>query len=209
RDKLDQYLTGIRQIEKTIEKAERLGLGTDPGVDAPSGIPQERSQYTQLMLDMLVLAFQTDSTRVSTVLLGHDGDNRSLPEAGVSEGHHDLSHHFNSEEKIQKLMDIDRWYVQQLAAFLEKLKSTKDIDGRSLLDNSMILYGSGNSDGNRHTHSNLPLVLAGGGGGKLTPGRHVKSGGVPMTNLLLRMARNMGVQRLDSFGDSTGILETV
>src|SRR4029078_4311198 len=136
--KLDQYLSGIRDIETSIEKAERFGQVADPGVDTPSGIPQDRTQYIELMFDMLALAFQTDSTRVATLLLGHDGDNRSLPEIGVAEGHHDLSHHFNAEEKIQKLTQIDHWYVLQLTRFLEKLRDTKDVDGRSLLDNSMI-----------------------------------------------------------------------
>lgn len=209
RDKLDQYLTGIREIETTMQKAEQFGPPKDPGSDAPSGIPHDRGQYIQLMLDMLVLAFQTDSTRVSTVLLGHDGDNRSLPEAGVTEGHHDLTHHFNNEEKIQKVAEIDLWYVQQFAKFLQKLESTKDVDGKSLLHNSMIVYGSGNSDGNRHTHSNLPLVLAGGGGGTLTPGRFVKHGSKPMSNLLIGLADKMGAKKLTSFGDSTGKLENI
>lgn len=209
RAKLDQYLTGIREIERAIEKAEQFGLPPDPGVDTPPGIPRDRAQYTQLIFDMLVLAFQTDSTRVATLLLGHDGDNRPLPEAGVSEGHHDLSHHFNDEDKVQKLMEIDRWYVRQFAAFLDKLRQTLDVDGQSLLHNSMILYGSGNADGNRHTHSNLPLLLAGGGGGALNPGRYVKHGSAPMTNLLLSLASRMGVRSLRSFGDSTGELTNV
>ena len=209
RAKLDQYLTGIRAIETSIEKAERFGVAEDPGVEAPSGIPRDRTQYTQLMFDMLALAFQTDSTRVATLLLGHDGDNRSLPEIGVSEGHHDLSHHFNSEEKVEKLTEIDTWYVRQFATFLQKLDETKDADGQSILQNSMILYGSGNADGNRHTHSNLPLILAGGGGGALTPGRHVRHGSIPMTNLLLSMASKMGVESLERFGDSTGRLTNV
>ena len=209
REKLDQYLAGVRQIELSIEKAERFGLAKDPGVATPTGIHQDRGQYVQLMFDMLVLAFQTDSTRLATVLLGHDGDNRSLPEMGVSEGHHDLSHHFNNEEKIQKLTDIDLWYVRQLAALLQKLQDTKDADGQSLLHNSMILYGSGNADGNRHTHSNLPLVLAGAGGGTLTPGRFVQHASKPMSNLFLTLADRMGVHSLNQFGDSTGPLENV
>jgi hypothetical protein len=209
RDKLDQYLTGIREIETNIEKAERFGVAQDPGIETPSGIPLDRAQYIQLMFDMLLLAFQTDSTRVATLLLGHDGDNRSLPEIGISEGHHDLSHHFNNEEKIQKLTEIDLWYAQQFAKFLQKLQDTKDVDGQSLLHNSMILYGSGNADGNRHTHSNLPLILAGGGGAGLTPGRYVQHGSKPMTNLFLNMAERFGLQNLKSFGDSTGLLEDV
>src|SRR5688572_6407755 len=209
REKLDQYLTGIREIETTIEKAERFGAPKDPGVDSPSGIPQERAQYVQLMSDMLVLAFQTDSTRVATFLLGHDGDNRSLPEIGVSEGHHDLSHHFNNEEKIQKLMDIDRWHVEQFARLLQKLESTKDVDGNSLLQNTIILYGSGNADGNRHTHSNLPLILAGAGGGAFHSGRYIRHRSQPMTNLLVSIAHQMGVQDLENFGDATGKLGDV
>ena len=208
-DKLDQYLTGIRSIETSIEQAERFGPAKDPGAETPSGIPPERARYVQLMFDMLVLAFQTDSTRVATFLLGHDGDNRPLPEIGILEGHHDLSHHFNNEEKIQKLKEIDLWHAKQLAAFLQKLQSTPDVDGQSLLHNSMIVYGSGNADGNRHTHSNLPLILAGGGGGALTPGRYVQHGSKPMTNLLLTIADKMGARKLGSFGDSTGRLENV
>jgi hypothetical protein len=209
RDKLDQYLTGIREIETSIQKAERFGAVTDPGIATPAGIPQDRAQYVQLMFDMLVLAFQTDSTRLATLLLGHDGDNRSLPEAGISEGHHDLSHHFSNEEKIQKLTEIDFWYAQQFAQLLQKLEAIKDVDGKSLLHNSMIVYGSGNADANRHTHSNLPLILAGAGGGALTPGRYVQHGAKPMTNLLLSMAHTMGAQKLESFGDSTEKLEDV
>ena len=209
KDKLDQYLTGIREIETSIQKAEQFGTVKDPGADTPSGIPQDRAQYVQLMYDMLVLAFQTDSTRVATLLLGHDGDNRSLPEIGVSEGHHDLSHHFNSEEKIQKLTEIDLWYAKQFATFLQKLEERKDADGSSLLHNSMIVYGSGNADANKHTHFNLPIVLAGGGGGTLTTGRYVRHGSKPMTNLFLSLADKMGAQKLGSFGDSTGRLGDV
>jgi len=178
-------------------------------VETPSGIPQERAQYVQLMFDMLTLAFQTDCTRVATLLLGHDGDNRSLPEIGVPEGHHDLSHHFNNQEKIQKLTDIDLWYVTQFAKLVKKLNDTKDVDGESLLHNSMIVYGSGNADGNRHTHVNLPVILAGGGGGTLTAGRHVKFGGVPMSNMLLGMAGRMGVEPVERLGDSTGRLDAI
>jgi hypothetical protein len=117
------------------------------------------------MYDMLLMAFQTDSTCVATLLLGHDGDNRSFSDIGIPEGHHDLSHHQNKSERIEKVARIDLWYAEQFAVFLKKLQDTKDVDGNSLLHNSMVLYGSGNADGNRHTHSNLPLILAGAGGG--------------------------------------------
>ena len=209
REKLDQYLTGIREIETSIEKTERFGAVKDPGLETPTGIPQDRAQHVRVMFDMMALAFQTDSTRMATMMLGHDGDNRSLPEIGISEGHHDLSHHFQNDEKIEKVSQIDLWYVQQFAAFLQKLEATKDVDGKSLLDNSMILYGSGNADGNRHTHANLPLVLAGSGGGALTPGRYVQHGSKPLCNLFLTLANRIGIQTLERFGDSTGRLDNV
>jgi hypothetical protein len=209
RDKLDQYLTGIRNIETRIQKAEQFGPAQDPGIETPSGVPSSYADYIQIMFDMLVLAFQTDSTRVATLLLAHDGSDRSFPEIGIPEGHHELSHHFDNPEKIQKVSDIDLWYVQQFAKFLEKLNDTKDVDGRSLLHNSMIVYGGGNADGNRHTHTNLPLIVAGAAGGTLTAGRCKKFGGKPMSNLFLSMADRMGISGLERFGDSTGRLTDV
>lgn len=208
-EKLDQYLTGVRAIETRIEQSERFGDVKDPGVDTPPGIPPDYAEYLHLMFDMLVLAFQTDTTRIATLLLAHDGSNRSFGQIGIPEGHHDLSHHFNLEEKIKKVAAIDQWYVKQFAKFLQKLEDTKDTDGHSLLYNSMIVYGSGNADGNRHTHTNLPLILAGAGGGTLHGGRYVKHGSKPATNLFLSMADRMGVHGLEKFGDSTGQLEEV
>jgi hypothetical protein len=204
--KLDQYLTSVREIEARIEKSERFGDAADPAIETPSGIPSDYTEYVQLMYDMLVLAFQTDSTRVATFLLAHDGSNRSFDQIGISEGHHDLSHHQNRADWIQKVAEIDLWYSRQFARFLEKLQQTTDVDGNSLLFNSMIVYGSGNADGNRHTHSNLPLVLAGAGGGTLAPGRYVKHSSEPMTNLFLSMADRLGIQDLKRFGDSSGRL---
>jgi hypothetical protein len=209
RQKLDQYLTGVREIELRIRRAERFGRVADPGVDAPAGIPTDYGQHVQLMFDMLVLAFQTDSTRVATLLLAHDGSNRSFDSIGISEGHHDLTHHMNRKDWIDKVADIDLWYVKQFALFLDKLRRVKDPDGKTLLDNSMIVYGSGNADGNRHTHHNLPLVLAGGGGGALKTGRYVKLGDKPLTNLFLSLAHVLGVSNLDRFGDSTGRLTDI
>ncbi len=207
RDKLDQYLTGVREIETNLEKAERFPAH-DPGIETPPGVPQDRAQYLQLMFEMLTLAFQADATRVATLLLGHEADNRSLPEIGIPDGHHDLSHHFDDPKKIQKVTRIETWYVSQFAKFLERLEDTPDLDGKSLLHNSMILYGSGNADGNRHTHLNLPVLLAGHGGGTLTAGRYVRHVSKPMANLFLAMGDKMGVQ-LKSFGDSTGPLENI
>ncbi len=209
RQKLDQYLTGVREVELRIQKAERLGQVKDPEIETPAGIPTEYAEHMQLLFDMIVLAFQTDSTRVATFLLAHDGSNRSFDQIGISEGHHDLTHHQNRQEWIDKVADIDMWYVQQFARFLDKLNQVKDADGQTLLHNSMIVYGSGNADGNRHTHTNLPLVLAGSGGGALRNGRYVKHNGKPLSNLFLSMAHTLGVRNLERFGDSTGPLTDI
>jgi Protein of unknown function (DUF1552) len=208
-DKLDQYLSSVREIETRIERAEQFGAVKDPGVPTPSGIPADYAQYVQLMYDMLFLAFQTDSTRVATFLVNHDGSNLSFNHIGISEGHHDLSHHHDHPDKIEKVVKIDLWYVKHFARFLEKLDATKDADGNSLLFNSMIVYGSGCADGNFHTHTNLPFLLAGAGGGTLTPGRHVKFGSKPATNLFLEMADRAGIKGLERFGDSTGRLGNI
>ncbi len=209
RAKLEQYLTGIREVELRIQRAEQFGPNADPDRPTPPGIPASQADYVDLMYDMMLLAFQTDSTRTATLLLGHDGDNRSFSEIGISEGHHDLSHHQDNAERIEKLKQIDKWYVDRFAAFLTRLDATKDVDGRSLLHNSRIVYGSGNADSNRHTHNNLPVLLAGHGGGLLTPGRYVKHGAKPMSNLFLSLADQAGVKRLERFGDSTGRLADV
>lgn len=209
RDKLDQYLTGIRDVEKRIERAERFGPNTDPDQATPAGIPANEAEYVTLMYDILLLAFRTDSTRVATFVLGHDGDNRSFSEIGITEGHHDLSHHQNIPERVEKVAQIDRWYVEQFARFLARMDGIKDVDGHSLLHNSRIIYGSGNADGNRHTHENLPVLLAGGGGGAIRGGRFVQHGSKPLSNLFLNLADSAGVTGLDRFGDSTGRLANV
>ena len=208
-DKLDQYLTGVREIESRIAKAETFGEARDPGVDAPAGIPADYAEYVRLMYDLLLLAFESDSTRVGSLLLAHDGSNRPFEDIGIFEGHHDLTHHQNRADWIQKVTEIDLWYARQFARFLGRLRETRDVDGNSLLHNSMIVYGGGNADANRHTHSNLPIVLAGGGGGSLKTGRHVKHGSKPVSNLFLSLADRCGLGALDQFGDSTGRLEDI
>ena len=206
--KLDEYLTGVREIERRIGKAESF-TSIDPGVAAPEGKPKNYAEHMQLMMDMMVLAFQTDSTRISTFLMAHDGSNRNFKEIGVSEGHHNLSHHKDRKDNLQKIQKIDQYYLTQLAYFLEKMKNTEDVDGKSLLDNSMIVYGSGIADGNRHNHDDLPIIVGGGGGGALTPWRHVDlRGEVPLSNLYVRMLNEFGVSA-KSFGDSTGVLGKV
>ena len=209
RHKLDEYLTSVREVEKRIQATESFGDTPDPNIDTPAGIPAGYTQYVQLMYDLMLLAFQTDTTRVATFLVANEGSNRAFPEIGIAEGHHYLSHHMGSKDKIEKVSRIDLYYVQQFARFLKKAAAIQDVDGNSLLHNSMIVYGSGNSDGNRHTHYNLPVVLAGGGGGTFQTGRYVKCGGKPMSNLFLTLAGRMGVSSLPRFGDSTGRLAAI
>jgi hypothetical protein len=209
KSKLDQYLTGVRALEVRIHAAEKLGDPKDPMMPTPAGVPAKHEEHLNLMFDILTLAFQTDSTRVATLLLAHDGSNRSFSDIGIPEGHHDLSHHFNNEEKMRKVSDIDLWYVKQFASFLRKLEQVRDTDGHSLLHNSMIVYGSGNADGNHHTHDNLPIILAGAGGGTLTPGRYIRQPSAPTSNLFLSMADRMGLRSLPRFGESTGRLSDV
>jgi hypothetical protein len=208
RQKLDQYLSSVREIEQRIQRAESMPAA-NPAVDAPAGIPASFEEHIALMFDMMVLAFQTDSTRVATMLLAGEGSNQTFPELGISEGHHNLTHHKNDQDMIEKVKQIDLWYAKQLAKFLTKMEQTQDVDGQSLLHNSMIVYGSGNADGNRHTHTNLPILLAGAAGGAFKPGRYFKIKPAPLTNLFLSMADRMGTHGIEKHGDSTGRLEGV
>ncbi len=205
KQKLDQYLTSVREIEQRIELTARMKV-QNPEIDAPAGVPVNYAEHVALMFDMLALAFQTDSTRIATLLLAREGSNRPFADIGIPSGHHDLTHHKNSPEIIAKVQEIDRWYVQRFAAFLEKMEATQDVDGQSLLHHSMIMYGSGNADGNRHSHDNLPIVMAGSGGGTFKTGRYVKLKPTPLTNMFLTMADGMGATRVQSHGDSTGRL---
>ncbi|HTL18700.1 MAG TPA: DUF1552 domain-containing protein [Patescibacteria group bacterium] len=209
KQKLDEYLVSVREIEQRIQKAERFGKPVDPTMPTPDGIPNGFEDYVQIMFDMMVVAFQTDSTRIATFLLANEGSNRPFPEIGIAEGHHSLTHHMNKQDMIDKVAQIDLWYMKQFARFLQKMEQTRDIDGRSLLNNSMIIYGSGNADGNRHTHTNLPVILAGAGGGQLRPGRFAQFGSVPMSNMLLGLASRMGVCDVQRLGDSTGKLDAI
>lgn len=207
-DKLDEYLSGVRAIEKRIEQSERFDFD-EPEIETPAGIPGDYGMHMELMYDMLALAFQTDSTRVATLLLAGDGSNRAFPQIGIAEGHHYLSHHQRNEEKIAKIEQIDLYYMTYFAKFLEKLDQLKDVDGNSVLHNSMIVYGCGNSDGNRHTHTNLPVVMAGAAGGTMETNRFVRANDVPMSNLFLSMINRMGVEGVQRFGDSDGQLNFV
>jgi len=207
--KMDEYLTGVREIEKRIQRAESFGdLPASPG-ESPDGIPADYGDHIDIMYDLLIMALQTDSTRVASLLLAGDGTNRPFPQIGIPQGHHDLTHHRGSEDSIERVRQIDSYYMHRFARFLERMEQIKDTDGNSLLHNSMIVYGSGHADANRHTHVNLPILLAGGGGGSLTPGRHVSLDSQPCTNLFLSMADRLGVDDLQRFGDSTGRVATI
>jgi hypothetical protein len=207
RQKMDEYLTAVREIEKRVELAEKTAPRLPDGTRAPDMF-DSFEEHIRLMFDMLTLAFQTDSTRVSTFIIGHEGSNRPYPFMGVNDGHHDLSHHMNKPETIEKITQINTFHVRQFAYFLEKLKAVKEGDG-TLLDNSMIVYGSGIGDGNRHNHDDLPILLAGRGGGTITPGRHIKADHrTPLNNLFLSMLDRAGAPT-DRFGDSTGRFETI
>jgi hypothetical protein len=205
--KMDEYLTAIREIEMRIDRAEKFPAKIPEGVEAPEMF-ETYEQHMALMYDILALAFQTDSTRIATYIVAHDGSNRPYPQIGVTEGHHDLSHHRNDEEKKAKIARINRYHTTQFARFLEKLKAIPEGEG-TLLDNSMIVYGSGISDGNQHSHFNLPVLLAGRGGGTIDPGRHIQADkDTPMTNLYVSLLDRMEVQA-NHIGDSTGKLEVI
>ncbi len=209
--KLDEYLSGVREIEQRIETAERFRDLPEVGMETPSGVPREYEEHIRIMFDLMALAFQTDSTRISSFMLAHDGSNRSFRDIGVNEGHHHLSHHQNKEDMLEKIAKIDQFYVRQFAYFLEKLQSLKDPSGASILDNSMVVWGSGLCDGNRHNHDNLPIILAGKGGGTLTPGRRVSlevKQRTPMANMFVAMMQRMGINDAD-FGDSDGVLDII
>jgi len=207
--KLDEYLHSVRDLERRIARSGEAA-NILPGATAPEGKPDNYKDYLRIMFDLNLLAFKTDTTRISTFLMAHDGSNRSFREIGVPDGHHGLSHHREDKRKMDKIRKIDKFYVEQFAYFLERLKATQEGEG-SLLDNCMVVYGSGHSDANRHDHDDLPVILAGGGGGSLTPGRHVwmpRRDKTPMTNLYLALLERMGV-RAERHGDSTGILKDV
>ena len=209
RRKLGEYLDGVRAIERRIEHSEQFPAPVAPDREVPAGIPEKYADHIRMMYDLLVLAFQTDSTRIATFLLAHDGSNRSFHEIDVPDGHHSISHHNRDPVKLRKIAVIDKFYTQQFAYFLKRLRDTSDGDGQSLLHNSMIVYGSGISDGDRHDHDNLPILLAGHGSGRLHAGRHLQlASATPMSNLYLTMLQQMGVQT-DEFGDSTGVLSDV
>lgn len=207
RRKLDEYLYSVRDVEKRFVGIEKLSLTEEgvPDYPRPPGVPKEMSDHCRLMMDMIALAFQTDSTRILSFMFTNAGSNRGYAELGVSEGHHDCSHHGKSDTKQQKIATINRFHIQQYAYLLDRLSQIREADG-TLLDNSMVVYGSGISDGDRHNHDNLPILLAGNGGGRITSGRHIRyPNKTPLCNLYLWMLQQMGV-RTSNFGDSDDVL---
>ena len=205
RRKLDEYLSSIREIERQMEKAARDNTQVDPKMDKPYGVPADFAEHFRLMTDIITVAFQADLTRVLTFLITREGTSRAYRELGIPDGHHPLTHHQGKPELMEKVRQINEYHTAQLATWLTKLKSIKEGDG-TLLDNSMIVYGAGLSDGNRHPHEDLPTIIAGSAGGYFKTGRRIVCRReTPMCNLFLTMMDRMGV-KMEFFGDSSGHL---
>ncbi len=207
--KMAEYLDAVREIERRLNMA-KADDPRDKQIDfpMPAGIPKAFADHVRLMGDLLILAFQTDSTRIASFMLANEGSNRSYNEIGVREGHHSLSHHGKSPTKMAEIAKINQFHMSQFAYILDKMKATKEADGTSLLDNSMIVYGCAIRDGDRHDHRDLPVLLAGGKATLKTHGQHIKVNEEPMCNLFLSLFDRMGV-KADSFGDSTGRLKAI
>ncbi|MBX3111927.1 MAG: DUF1552 domain-containing protein [Fimbriimonadaceae bacterium] len=209
--KLEEYLQSVREVEQRLTRIEKESkqVSAPAEVKMPVGVPQDRGEHIRLMGDMMVLAFQADLTRICTFMLANDGSNRPYREIGISEGHHDISHHGDDPGKLAKKAEIDTFHVAQMAYVLKKMQGIQELDGRTLLDNTVLVYGAGISDGNRHNHDHLPVLVAGRGGGRLAAGRHlVVPEQTPMNNLFLSMLDFVGV-KVETLGDSTGKLQGI
>ena len=206
RGKITQYLDAIRDIERRIQLAESQSDVELPELERPAGgIPDTFAEHARLMFDLQVLAFQTDMTRVITFMMSREVSPRTYPELGIPDPHHGLSHHGNNPVQMEKLSQVNQHHIEQFAYFLDRLRSTPDGDG-TLLDNMLALYGCGISDGNQHLHTDLPILLAGGAGGRLQGGRHVRvTDDTPLTNLQLTLLDKVGVVT-EKLGDSSGML---
>ena len=208
RRKLDEYLSSIREVERQLEKASKDNARIDPHMDKPYGVPADFAQHFKLMTDMVTIAFQADLTRVLTFLVTREGTSRAYREIDIPDGHHPLTHHQGKPDLMEKVRQINAYHVQQFAAWITRLKSIKEGDG-TLLDNCMIVYGAGLSDGNRHLHEDLPTLIAGRGGSHFKSGRRIVfRKETPMCNLFLTMMERMNVP-MEHFGDSTGSLTGV
>lgn len=204
RRKMDEYFSSVREIEERLSRTATKTVEV-PDYDMPVGMPKEFGDHVKLMYDIMLLAFQTDSTRVATFMVHNAGSNISYPQVKVKGGHHQLSHHGNDDSKMEQISRIDKFLMDQFAYFLDRMKQTKEGDG-NLLKNSMILYGSAISDANRHRHHDLPIIVAGHGGGSLKTGRYIENDNeTPLNNLFLSLSDRMGA-KIDALGDSTGRL---
>jgi len=203
RTRLDQYLSDVREIERRVQKAGQQLSDDLPVPAAPTGVPRDVEEHIKLMYDLQVLAWQAEITRVSTFLMCKELSGATYPKSGVRDAFHTLSHHSNVKENIERFAVLNTYHVGLFAYFLEKLRATPDGDG-TLLDHSLVLYGSGMSDGNQHNHTDLPVVLAGGASGRLKGGRHLRHPkNTPMANLLVAMLDTLNIPT-DKFGDSNG-----
>jgi hypothetical protein len=207
RARLARYLDTVREVERRIQRAETNARDNPmPDLDRPAGVPASYGDHARLMFDLQVLAFQGDVTRVVTFQLARETSNRTYPEIGVSDPHHPLTHHGNDPAKVEKVARINRFHISLFAEFLRKLRDTREGDG-TLLDHSLLLYGSGMGNGNQHDHDNLPILVAGGAAGRMRGGRHIRyARPTPLANLHLTLLDKVGV-RLDSFADSRGRME--
>jgi hypothetical protein len=206
RRKMDEYLYAVREIERQIERAEKDDLQVPPGVEKPAGIPATFAEYVKLMFDLQAVAFQADVTRVATMMIGREGSLQTYPEIGVPDSHHPLTHHRQQPDFVEKVTKINTFHAELFAHFIGRLKATPDVDG-TLLDNTMVVYGSAICDGDKHNHEDLPVLVVGRGAGRLHTGRHlVYKRDTPLTNLYLTLLDGMGV-RPETIGDSTGKLE--
>ena len=206
RRKMEEYFNSVREIEQRIARAEKNAKQKRPDFKTPSGIPRNLTEHLTLMYDLMFLAYRTDTTRIATFMAANAGSNRSYSMVDVRSGWHSISHHRNDRKKVSDLQKIDQYHVTQFARFVEKLKSVKEGD-RTLLDNCMIVYGSGLSDGNRHRHNDLPILMAGRGGNTIKSGRHlVYPRNTPMNDLFLSMLDRVGA-KYESIGDSKGRLK--
>jgi hypothetical protein len=206
RGKIDQYLDAVRDVERRMQLAEKQGDHDLPQIEGPAGAPEVFSDYFKLMTDLMVLAWQTDMTRVITFMIGHEMSGRAYPEVGFGDAHHPCTHHQGDVEKQEKTVKINTFHIKMMSYYLERLRATPDGDG-SLLDHSLLLYGAALSDANLHLYTDLPLVLLGGGGG-VKGGKHVRyPNRTPLSNLLLTMLDKADVPYVEKLGDSTKRLD--
>ena len=205
RAKLDEYLEAVRDIERRIQMAERQNSRELPVVDQPVGVPSDFGEHAKLMMDLLALAYQTDLTRISTFMLAREISGRAYPEVGVSDSHHPLSHHQDEPAKLERLHKINEYHCQQFAYLVEKLAALPEGDG-TMLDHTLLLYGTGISDSNTHFYDDLPIALVGGTNTGITGGRYVRyPKGTPLANLWVTILEKLGVP-VEAFGDSPGPL---